>query len=178
MMKYKIMTIAVASLLPLGFAASASADNTLTGGHQLEFTVVDARSISVAVKGAEDNTLDLGAVARTGVLALEKAVEVTFSTPGDDSIWVRVLDEEDGSAFNFTGTQMVLELKVNEESDVPDSAVSYAPRFNSDQLDQLYSTFNDSHVLESFDVDYKIETTNAALGKKSFFIEYRLTESS
>ena len=80
-MKYKIMTIAVASLLPLGFAATASVANP-TASHEVTFTLADARSISVAVLGdpEEEGVVDLGvgATDKEKAIEVDDAVEVTF----------------------------------------------------------------------------------------------------
>jgi len=81
MMKYKLLTIGVASLLPLGFAASASVANP-TASHEVTFTLADARSISVAVLGDTEATgvvdLGVGATDKEKAIEVDDAVEVTF----------------------------------------------------------------------------------------------------
>ena len=79
-MRNKLIAVVAASVLPLGFAATASANPT--ANHEVTFKVADARSISVLVLGEPETpgVLDLG-VAETSAenaIEVEDAVEVTF----------------------------------------------------------------------------------------------------
>jgi len=170
--KYKIMTIAVTSLLPLGFAASASASD-LTTEHAVTFTVADARSISVAVTGSENNTLDFGAISTTGTKTLADAVTVTFSTPGNDEGIEVMLVDSGGLAVSLpTGVTMSSAAKAI--SGTTDATTRDVPVSSGGQV--LYGFFVEPHLNKSFDVDFTLTTTAAATGTGNYFIQYRMFE--
>jgi hypothetical protein len=171
--KYKIMTIAVASLLPLGFAASASANPT--ANHEVAFTVAEARSISVAVNG-EGDVLTFGTIAQDSSVTLTDAVTVTLSSPADTNDQVRVIlltAAEEGSATS-PPTGVTLRATAKEIS----GAGGGSPVTNTalqNQADALYNGLLGLFLNESFDVDFTLATTGTAvIGSQSYFIQYTL----
>jgi hypothetical protein len=171
-MKYKIMTIAVASLLPLGFAASASASD-LTTEHAVTFTVADARSISVAVTGSVNNTLDFGTISTAEEKTLADAVTVTFSTPGNDEGIEVMLVDSGGLAVSLpTGVTMSAAAKAISGTTKAEVRTPAVGSFG--QL--LYGFFDEPHLNKSFDVDFTLTTTAAATGTGNYFIQYRMFE--
>ena len=171
-MKYKVLTIAVASLLPLGFAASASANPTAE--HEVTFAVAESRSISVAVNG-EGDVLQFGTIAQDSTSTLEDAVTVTVSSPDgtNDQVRVVLLDEAGGSfAFPPNGVSLKATAKAI-SGDVPGAletnvAVQQSP-------DVLYRNLLGLVLNESFDVNFTLAATDTAkLGSESYFIQYTL----
>jgi len=177
-MKYKIMTIAVASLLPLGFAATASVANP-TAEHEVTFTVAESRSISVAVNG-EGDVLEFGTVAQDSTSTLVDAVTVTVSSPDgpEDQVWVqlfnRAVDVDGVTAVDPpSGVTLRATAKTISSGGAGDARVNVAvqqgPGVLYDELDGLY-------LNASFDVNFTLVTTDtAATGdEQSFFIRYEL----
>jgi hypothetical protein len=182
-MKYKVLTIAVASLLPLGFAASASAEEDPTADHEVTFVVAAERSISVTVNG-EGEAVDFGAIGVTGEIDRPSAVTVTFSTPSTSSskefIQVQLWNSV-GSFVSDIGTDGVtLEASAGEiEGDT--AASNNADVALGAVAAELYGDFEETHLLESFDVDFKLITNQAELSaepEEKFVVRYSLLEAS
>jgi len=183
MMKYKLLTIGAASLLPLGFAATASVANP-TAEHEVTFTVAEARSISVVVKEefrGENGELEFGAIGQSdsGGILLSEAVTVTFSTPGDeDRITAKALVEAGGADFPFenSGIELVLTAKTfAEQGEGRPQTLNLA---TTDGGDNLYAFFEETHLLSSFDVDYTLKTDDADVGAKTMLIQYLLAQAN
>jgi len=176
-MKYKIMTIAVASLLPLGFAATASATN-LTASHGVTFTVAEARSISVTVAEGENNVLDFGVISTNGEVLLDRAVEVKFSTPsgGPNQDFIEVMLVDSG------GLSAQLPLGVTMEASagpIPGATGLTAGKdldLSTGSGRILYEGFLDDYFQETFDVSFELITFDAAAGTGNYFIQYTLQE--
>jgi len=172
-MRNKLIAVVAASVLPLGFAASASANPT--ANHEVTFTVAEARSISVTVNG-EGDVLEFGAIAQDSSVTLPDAVTVTVSSPEgtNDQVRVILLDAAvDGSAtppptgVTLRATAKLIsggggELREN---------VAVQQGFGV-----LYDGLLGLFLNQSFDVNFTLATTeNAVAGtEQSFFIQYTL----
>jgi hypothetical protein len=168
-MRNKLIAIVAASVLPLGFAASASATDP-SAQHEVTFTVAEARSISVAVNGASNNTLDFGVIAATGSKTLNGAVTVTFSTPGSDFIRIQLQnpDTGDSAALPSSVTLSATALALTGGADgTPGVNVALG-------TDDLYKSFTKAHLLETFDVNFTLATTAATAATSTYRIQYEL----
>jgi len=193
-MKYKIMTIAVASLLPLGFAASASANPT--ADHEVTYTVADARSISVEVLGtpAAPGVLDLGTVGTNEASAeVADAVAVTFrATDAVDAsnkvdIRVQLMENNEGTLGSAVDTEGVY-LIANAADIVTDGFTLGEANSKSNEKgtpyvgsssDYLYRGLNKNGGFDdtTFNVGFQLDTQNqtTTTGNFSYFILYSLT---
>ena len=171
-MRNKLIAVVAASVLPLGFAATASANPT--ANHEVTFTVAEARSISVAVNG-EGDVLTFGSIAQDSSVTLPGAVTVTLSSPDgtNDQVRVILLTAVDGSAAT-PPTGVTLRATANTIS----GGGAGDPRTNAavqQAIDVLYSDLLGLYVNKSFDVDFTLAATaTAALGSESYFIQYTL----
>jgi len=194
-MKYKIMTIAVASLLPLGFAASASANPT--ADHEVTYTVADARSISVEVLGtpAAPGVLDLGTVGTNEASAeVADAVAVTFrATDAHDAsnkvdIRVQLVENNEGTLGNAVDTEGVYlianaadisDLTLGDVNDNVANNVKGTPYLESES-EYLYRGLNKTGGFDdtTFNVGFQLDTTGqtTTTGNFSYFILYSLTD--
>jgi len=171
-MRNKLIAVVAASVLPLGFAATASATD-LTTQHAVTYTVADARSISVAVTGSENNTLDFGAIATTGTKTLADAVTVTFSTPGNDE-GIEVMLVDSGGLSAQLPTEVTMSAAAKAISGTTDATTRDVPVSSGGQV--LYGFFVEPHLNKSFDVDFTLTTDGAATGTGNYFIQYRMFE--
>ena len=175
-MKYKILTIAVASLLPLGFAASASVANP-TASHEVTFTVVGERSISV-----NQTTVDFGVVAQNSTNLLENAVTVTFSSPlaFDEDVKVTLLNS-DGSSGGDLPTGVKLRAKsVDADVTAAGGDATISANFGGGQGSVgttwiVAGNLDDDAVDETFDVGLTLEAeSDATIGEETYLLRYSL----
>jgi hypothetical protein len=181
MMKYKIMTIAVASLLPLGFAATASATGQ-TADHEVTFTIAEERSISVAVN--EGDAVDFGVIGTTDGDGIKKtgAVTVTFSTPStqSESIQVRLWNSGKSAYVSSPGGVTLTASAQSfaggpEDGNKQDVELGIA---NAQNQQVLYGDLEETYLLQSFNVDFEL-TTNGATAQPDpwvFFVQYSLID--
>jgi hypothetical protein len=171
-MRNKLIAIAAATVLPLGFAASASAD--LSADHEVTYTVAEARSISVAVNG-EGEVIDLGAIGQTGTKTLTGAVTVTFSTPGeDDAIEAMLVDSAGLSATLPAGVIMAASAQAIGGTTAATAESNQDLSTGSGKI--LYGDFAETHLNETFDVDFTLTTNAAAVATGNYVIKYTLIE--
>ena len=175
-MRNKLIAIAAASVLPLGFAASASAVDP-SANHEVTFTVAEARSISVEINGVGE-VLDFGAIGQTGTKTLEDAVTVTFSTPStpqsQDFIEVMLQTSAGLSASLPTGVTMTASAQA---IDVTTAATAGSNLdLSSGGGPKLYGNFQETHLNETFDVDFTLTTDAATAATENYFIAYTLRE--
>jgi hypothetical protein len=182
-MKYKIMTIAVASLLPLGFAASASANPTAS--HEVTFTVAEARGISVKVTAGEgqgENVLDLGTIAQGGSVELVGAVEVKFSSPAtiDDGITVMLFSNSDLTEAAQLPSGVSIGAKAQAIGELEGNAQPANNANLTNSSDALYGDFKGVFVNQTFDVDFTLTATSIAEtgSDQVFFIRYALVDNT
>jgi len=183
-MKYKIMTIAVASLLPLGFAATASATGP-TASHEVTFTVAEARGISVTVTAGEgqgENILDLGTVAQGGSVNLVGAVEVKFSSPADidDGITVMLFPSSDLTGNAQLPSGVTIGAKAQAIAGLDGNAQPANSANVTNSPDALYGDFKGVFVNQKIDVDFTLTaTSNAVTGDPQvFYIRYALVDNT
>jgi hypothetical protein len=173
-MRNKLIAIVAASVLPLGFAATASATDP-SAQHEVTFTVAEARSISVAVDGDGD-VLTFGAIAQDSSVTLPGAVTVTLSSPDgtNDQVRVLLLDAATNGSAATPPTGVTLSATANTIS----GGGAGDPRTNAavqGGVDVLYSDLLGLYVNKSFNVDFTLAATATALiGSKSYFILYTL----
>jgi hypothetical protein len=179
-MRNKLLAIVAASALPLGLAASASAEDQ-TAQHEVTFRVAEERSISVAVAGSDDNVLDFGSIATTGTKTLPDAVQVTFSSPTnfDDIILMELFTNNGGSPGVSTNpsTGVIITATSSAITGLVNLAGRSGTLSSADRI--IQGNFNESSgafVNETFDVDFTLTTNQVATGAQSYFIRYTLTE--
>jgi len=167
-MKYKVLTIAVASLLPLGFAATASATNP-TADHELTYTIAEERSISVAVKD-DAAAVDFGTVAKGSETTITDAVTVTYSSPDlvNETVEVTITDKA-GDASLPAGVTLTLQ---------PDEQAPAGSPFTGSTLGPAdITTGGLPDDPNEFDIDMKLVTTSdTPTGAKEYTIEYALVD--
>jgi len=177
MMKYKIMTIAVASLLPLGFAATASAGTEAS--HGVTFTVAEARSISVVVnedfKG-DNGELEFGAIGESDSIELADAVKVTVSTPGDPEDNIRIQLQDPDTEFG-TPLESGVTLTANAGAISSGDGTSQGDVDLDGSANEIYMGLSDPRLLATFDVVFTLTTVDASPEdneNKSYLIQYDL----
>jgi len=179
-MKYKIMTIAVASLLPLGFAATASVANP-TASHGVTFTVAEARSISVVVKEefrGDSGELEFGTIAKGTDRTLEDAVTVTFSSPNltDDKVQVVLQNAAGDSTTTMPGG---VTLKATAKT-IEGGGGASTPQSNATLQNapaDLYTGLDGKFLDDEFKVNFTLDALESAAGnlpEESFTIRYTL----
>jgi hypothetical protein len=170
-MRNKLIAIAAASVLPLGFAATASAVDP-SADHEVTFTVAEARSISVEINGLGE-VLDFGAIGQTGTKTLQGAVTVTFSTPGElDSIEAMLVDSDGISDSLPTGVSMEASAQAIGATTAATAGSNQDLSGGSGKI--LYGSFEETHLNETFDVDFTLTTDAAAVATENYFIKYTL----
>ena len=183
-MRNKLIAIAAASVLPLGFAATASAVDP-SADHEVTFVVAAERSISVTVNG-EGEAVDFGAISQTGTISRPGAVTVTFSTPSNSSnkdyIEVRLYNSVGSSTSDVNGYP-----KVTLQASAQAIAGSTAASNNSDVNlggsagTKLYGDFAEAHFLAEFEVDFKLTTSGANVStepEEKYVVRYSLLEAA
>jgi hypothetical protein len=174
-MKNKLLAIVAASVLPLGLAVSASASTT--ADHQVTYTVAEARSISVAVNGSGP-AVEFGAIGQTGTKTLAGAVTVTFSTPSTPTaaefIEVMLVDSDGLSATLPTGVIMTASAQAISGTTAAIAGLNQDLSTGSGKI--LYGDFEETHLNETFDVDFTLTTTTAAAASGSYVIKYTLQD--
>jgi len=196
MMTYKLLTVGVASLLPLGFAATASATDP-TASHEVTFTIADARSISVEVLGtpAVAGVLDLGTVGTSEESAeVANAVAVTFrATDAVDAstkvdIRVQLMENNEGNVGDPVDTEGVY-LIATAATIVTDGFTLGATNSKSNEKGTPYVSSSSDYLYRglnktggfgdtTFNVGYQLDTQNqtTTTGNFSYFILYSLTD--
>jgi hypothetical protein len=182
-MRNKLIAIAAASVLPLGFAASASAEDP-TATHAVTYVVAAERSISVAVN--EGVAVDFGAIRQTGTISRPGAVTVTFSTPSTSSnkdyIEVRLYNSVGSGTSDINGYP-----KVTLQASAQAIAGSTVASNNSDVNlggsagTKLYGDFEEAHFVAEFDVDFKLTTSGANVStepQEKYVVRYSLLEAT
>jgi type 1 fimbria pilin len=187
-MKYKIMTIAVASLLPLGFAASASASTT--ANHEVTFTVADARSISVAVLGDPEvaGVVDLGTVGTNeywdpadGAEHVSVTFRATDATGASNKVNLNIqLREKNGENLGDAVAPQGLYLIANVGTLSPSASGSSGTPYVDQTVQALWSELNKEGGIDdtTFNVRYGLDTRSQTTtpGDFSYFILYSLTD--
>jgi hypothetical protein len=190
-MRNKLIAIVAASVLPLGFAATASANPT--ANHEVTFTVADARSISVEVLGDPEvaGVLDLGVVGTDELSAnMANAVAVTFratdavDTSNKVKINVQLRQNNDGvlgDPASPVGLNLIanvveipgLPLVASNNNDKGTPYVESSPDYLYRGLNKT-GGFGDTTFNVGFQLDTK--TSGTQTGDFTFFILYSLTD--
>jgi hypothetical protein len=192
-MRNKLIAVVAASVLPLGFAAAASATDP-TGSHEVTFTVADARSISVEVLLGDTGVLDLGVVGTDELSAnVADAVAVTFrATDAVDTTKVDInvqLRQNNEGLLGDAVSPVGLNLIANANDIVIDGFTLGAANSGSNEkgspyvessADYLYRGLNKTGGFgdTTFNVGFQLDTKtpDTQTGDFSFFILYSLTD--
>jgi hypothetical protein len=189
-MRNKLIAIVAASVLPLGFAATASANPT--ANHEVTFTVADARSISVDVLlGETTGVLDLGVVGTNeNGQNVANAVAVTFRATDavgtSNKVDINVeLRQNNAGVLGDAVSPVGLNITAN-VVDIPDLPAVASK--NNDKgtpwveatPDYLYRGLNITGGFgdTTFNVGFQLDTrpVGTQTGSFSYFILYSLTD--